>query len=152
MDATMDRRIMMISTHGYVSAQPEFGKPDTGGQVVYVLELAKCFGRLGFDVDIYTRRFEDQPALDVVDDRVRVIRISCGGDDFIGKETLCDHIPEWVQNAQSFVRNKGLSYAFINSHYWDAGLAGQALSNQLGHTPCAYAALNWRVETRQHGR
>ena len=33
-------RIMMISTHGYVSATPEFGMPDTGGQVVYVLELS----------------------------------------------------------------------------------------------------------------
>ena len=30
--------ICMISTHGYVSAHPELGKPDTGGQVVYVLE------------------------------------------------------------------------------------------------------------------
>ena len=28
---------MMISTHGYVAAEPEFGKPDTGGQVVDVL-------------------------------------------------------------------------------------------------------------------
>jgi len=27
------QRIMMISTHGYVSGQPEFGRPDTGGQV-----------------------------------------------------------------------------------------------------------------------
>jgi mannosylfructose-phosphate synthase len=33
------RRIMMISLHGYVSADAEMGKPDTGGQVVYVLRL-----------------------------------------------------------------------------------------------------------------
>lgn len=38
---------MMISTHGYVAAQPEFGKPDTGGQVVYVLELSKSLARMG---------------------------------------------------------------------------------------------------------
>ena len=41
----------MISLHGYVSAEPELGKPDTGGQVVYVLELAKRFSRLGRRVD-----------------------------------------------------------------------------------------------------
>ena len=35
-------RIMMISTHGYVAGEPEFGRPDTGGQVRYVLELSKC--------------------------------------------------------------------------------------------------------------
>ena len=39
--------ILMLSTHGYVGAEPELGKPDTGGQVVYVLELAKRFSRLG---------------------------------------------------------------------------------------------------------
>ena len=33
--------ILMLSVHGYVAAEPELGKPDTGGQVVYVLELAK---------------------------------------------------------------------------------------------------------------
>ena len=42
MSASVLPRIMMISTHGYVSAEPELGKPDTGGQVVYILELAKC--------------------------------------------------------------------------------------------------------------
>ncbi|MCA9103596.1 MAG: glycosyltransferase, partial [Planctomycetales bacterium] len=133
-----------ISTHGYVSAQPEFGKPDTGGQVVYVLELAKCFGRLGFDVDIYTRRFEDQSAVDVVDERVRVVRIPCGGKEFIPKETLCDHVPEWVKNTDEYVRSNGLAYTFINSHYWDAGLAGQSLANKWGiphvHTPHSIGA------------
>ena len=34
--ASPSQRIMMISTHGYVAAEPEFGKPDTGGQVVFV--------------------------------------------------------------------------------------------------------------------
>jgi len=139
-----DRRIMMISTHGYVSANPEFGKPDTGGQVVYVLELAKCLARLGYEVDVYTRRFEDQPACDVINDRVRVLRIPCGGPDFLPKETLCEQIPEWVVNAHAFIQENKLHYTFINSHYWDAGLAGQALSNQLAtphfHTPHSIGA------------
>ena len=126
------KRILMISTHGYVAAEPEFGKPDTGGQVVYVLELSKHLARLGYRVDIATRRFEGQPQIEKVDDRVRVVRFACGGQDFIPKETLCEHIPEWVQNAADWFAKKNLSYQFINSHYWDAGLAGQALSNRLG--------------------
>ena len=40
--------ILMLSVHGYVGAEPELGKPDTGGQVVYVLELANRFSRLGY--------------------------------------------------------------------------------------------------------
>lgn len=138
------QRIMMISTHGYVAAEPEFGKPDTGGQVVYVLELSKCLARMGYSVDILTRRFEDQPAVERVADRVRVLRFPCGGRDFIRKETLCESIPEWVENVSRFIRTKGLQYEFINSHYWDAGLAGQALANRYNiphlHTPHSIGA------------
>ncbi len=41
----------MVSTHGYVAAEPPLGAADTGGQVVYVLELAKKLAQLGFEVD-----------------------------------------------------------------------------------------------------
>jgi len=127
-------RIMMISTHGYVAAEPELGKPDTGGQVVYVLELSKCLGRMGYQVDILTRQFDGQPRREQVTDRVQVLRFPCGGSAFIAKETLCLHIPEWVANVRRYVESKRRRYTFISSHYWDAGLAGQALSNAL-HVP-----------------
>jgi mannosylfructose-phosphate synthase len=137
-------RIMMISTHGYVSAFPEFGKPDTGGQVVYVLELSKCLARMGYRVDILTRRFEGQPASEKVSEKVRILRFPCGGKEFIRKEVLCEAIPEWATHVERFVRSKRLRYAFIDSHYWDAGLAGQALANRLGiphiHTPHSIGA------------
>lgn len=132
-------RIMMISTHGYVSAEPELGKPDTGGQVVYVLEISKCLARLGYKVDILTRRFERQPMQETVNDRVRILRFACGGKNFIPKESLCDSIPEWVRGVVDYVKTKRLGYEFINSHYWDAGLAGMEVANALGiphvHTP-----------------
>ncbi len=141
-------RIMMISTHGYVAANAEFGKPDTGGQVVFVLELGKSLGRLGYQVDIYTRRFENQPAEEKVAERVRIIRIPCGGPDFIPKEHLCEAIPEWSLNTENYIHKHHLRYEFINSHYWDAGLAGQTLANKLGlphiHTPHSLGA--WKRE------
>ncbi|MBN2022591.1 MAG: glycosyltransferase [Pirellulales bacterium] len=137
-------RIMMISTHGYVSALPEFGKPDTGGQVVYVLELSKCLARMGYQVDILTRRFENQRASEHVAPRVRILRFPCGGKEFIPKETLCEHIPEWVRRVQGHIDAQRLKYLFIDSHYWDAGLAGQKLANALGvphvHTPHSIGA------------
>ncbi len=132
-------RIALVSTHGYVAAHPPLGAADTGGQVVYVLELAKKLAQLGHKVDIYTRRFEDQPEIDVVDDDVRVIRIPCGGRNFIPKEYLHRHLNEWNEKALRYIRREGLSYLFINSHYWDAGVAGQRLSEALNiphiHTP-----------------
>ena len=132
-------RIAMISTHGYVAAEPPLGMPDTGGQVVYVLELSKKLAQLGYEVDIWTRRFEDQPEVEKVDEGVRLIRVPCGGTDFIAKEFLHRNIPEWSKNAIRRIEKENLKYEFINTHYWDAGLAGQTLADSLGfphiHTP-----------------
>ena len=47
------KRIAMLSTHGYFDPIPVLGQTDTGGQVVYVLELAKAISKLGIKVDIY---------------------------------------------------------------------------------------------------
>jgi mannosylfructose-phosphate synthase len=94
---------------------------------------------MGWQVDILTRQFAGRPPQEEVAPRVRLLRFPCGGDDFIPKETLCDSIPEWAVNAERYIRRHRLRYDFINSHYWDAGLAGQALANRLAiphlHTP-----------------
>ena len=103
------KRIMMISTHGYVVGQPELGQPDTGGQVVYVLKLSECLARLGYRVDIITRRFEDQPAIEPIADRVRIVRHPERRRTLIRKEWMCDVIPEWVANAEAVHQRKGLS-------------------------------------------
>lgn len=132
-------RIAMISTHGYVAAQPPLGAPDTGGQVVFVIELSKKLAQLGYKVDIWTRRFEGQAEIEPVNESVRILRMPCGGPDFIPKEILYKKLPEWGEHALRFIRRHKLNYQFINSHYWDAGLAGQYLAGVLEvphiHTP-----------------
>jgi mannosylfructose-phosphate synthase len=89
----------MVSLHGYVASPPPLGARDTGGQVVYVLELSRKLAQLGYEVDIWTRRFADQPELEPVSDRVRILRAPCGGQEFIPKEYLCDRVPEWCEEA-----------------------------------------------------
>jgi len=132
-------RIAMVSTHGYVAAQPPLGAADTGGQVVFVLELSRKLAQLGYEVDIWTRQFEDQPELEPVAEQVRIIRVPCGGKQFIPKEYLNQKMLQWVENALRFIKKHGLKYEFIDSHYWDAGVAGQYLSEALDvphvHTP-----------------
>src|SRR6266540_6895371 len=97
-------RIAMVSTHGYVAAQPPLGAADTGGQVVYVLELSKKLAQLGYEVDIWTRRFEDQPELEPVAEQVRIIRVPCGGRQFIPKEYLSQKLAQWGENALRFIK------------------------------------------------
>ncbi len=136
--------ILLISLHGYVGAEPELGKPDTGGQVVYVLELAKRFSRLGLRVDLVTRRFEEQPEFDLVNDNLRVWRIPFGGKDFIRKEDMHDHVPDFVTNLLSAIRTRRHHYDIVYTHYWDAGWAGQKIAEALEiahvHTP---HSLGW---------
>lgn len=138
------KSILMLSVHGYVGAEPELGKPDTGGQVVYVLELAKRFSRLGYRVDLVTRRFENQPEYDEVNENFRVWRIPFGGKHFIRKEDMHDHLGDFVTNCLSAIRNRGRQYGIVYSHYWDGGWAGQKIAEELGiphvHTP---HSLGW---------
>lgn len=138
-DSNGSKRIAMISTHGYVAAEPPLGMPDTGGQVVFVVELSRKLAQLGYEVDIWTRQFEGQPVEERVAEGVRVLRAPCGGDKFIAKEFLFKSIPEWSRNALARMEADNLSYEFVNSHYWDAGLAGHVVSKCLGcphiHTP-----------------
>jgi mannosylfructose-phosphate synthase len=131
--------ILMLSLHGYVAAEPELGKPDTGGQVVFVLELAKRFSRLGYRVDIVTRRFEKQPQFDKINDGLQIWRIPFGGDQFIRKEDMHDHLGEFLTTFLADIRSHQITYDMVNSHYWDAGWAGQKIAEELHiphiHTP-----------------
>lgn len=129
----------MVSTHGYVAAAPPLGAADTGGQVVYVLELSKKLAQLGYEVDIWTRRFGEQPEEERCDNGVRILRVACGGPEFIAKEYLHRHIDEWCAGAARRIQREQLRYSFLNSHYWDGGLAGEGLCRTFGirhlHTP-----------------
>lgn len=136
--------ILMLSVHGYVAARPALDKPDTGDQVLYTLELARRFSRLGYHVDLVTRRFENQPEFDQVNENFRVWRIPFGGPEFIRKEEMHNHIGDFVTNALAAIRKRGRQYDVVYSHYWPAGWAGQKISEELDiphiHTP---HALGW---------
>lgn len=132
-------RILMLSLHGYVAAEPEFGLPDTGGQVVFVLELARRFAAAGFEVDIVTRRFANQPETDHISEGLRIWRIPFGGREFIRKEDMHDHLDEFVSRFTAAVQDSGITYQWVGSHYWDAGYAGGRIAANLDlphvHTP-----------------
>ncbi len=136
--------ILMLSLHGYVAAEAELGKPDTGGQVVFVLELAKRFSRLGYKVDVVTRKFDRQARVENINDSLRIWRIPFGGKNFIRKEDMHDNIGDFITNFLSAVRSQGIRYDVVNSHYWDAGWAGQKIAEELRiphiHTP---HSLGW---------
>ncbi len=122
--------------------------PDFGGQLVYVKELALAMAGLGHHVDIVTRRIVD-PAwpefaapLDGYPgvERVRIVRLPCGGDRFLRKEDLWPHLgTEWVPNVVAFYDTEGQRPDAVTSHYGDGGLSA-ALWQARGGPPFTFTA------------
>ena len=124
--------IAMLSTHGYFDPVPTLGITDTGGQVVYVLELAKALSRKGIKVDIYTRWFDkSKPQVDPVPGfpDVKVIRIPCGNWEFVPKEFIYDLLPELASNMIRFISKNNISYDLYHGHYVDAGIVMLEVAN-----------------------
>lgn len=106
--------------------------PDFGGQLVYVKEVCLALGRMGHKVDILTRRIRDadwpgfESDLDGYpgEPNVRIVRLPCGGDQFLDKQDLWPYIAtEWVPNIIDFYTREGRQPDAATSHYGDAGLA-----------------------------
>ena len=119
------KNICMLSTHGYFDPVPQLGQTDTGGQVVYVLQLAKALAAHDIKVDIYTRWFDrSKQQIDPVPGcpDVRVIRIQGGPWKFIAKEEIYDILPELTKNMIAFIRQNEIHYDLFHGHYVDAGI------------------------------
>lgn len=117
--------VCMLSTHGYFDPVPQLGRTDTGGQVLYVLQLAKALAKRGIGVDIYTRWFDrSKRQIEHVPGHrdVRVIRIPSGPWEFIPKEMIYDILPELAERMISFIRENNLHYDLFHGHYVDAGI------------------------------
>ncbi|MBE9524344.1 MAG: glycosyltransferase [Chloroflexi bacterium] len=120
-------RVAMLSYHTCPLAA--LGGKDTGGMNVYVRELTRKLGRLGIQVDVYTRS-QDEHAPHISHDLGygnRVIHIAAGPEVPLPKQELAAHIPTFGQEIISFAKKKDFKYDLIHSHYWMSGLAAKAL-------------------------
>lgn len=135
--------IVLVSVHGLIRGRDlELGRDaDTGGQTLYVVELARALAELPevARVDLMTRRVVD-PQLDsayaepieVLGPKARIVRIDAGPEGYLRKEELWDHLDSFADNALAFLRAEGLSPDIVHSHYADAGYVGTRLANLLG--------------------
>ncbi len=125
------QRIAFISEHA--SPLAPLGGVDGGGQNVYVGHLARELGRLGYLVDIYTRR-DDPDAPQIVDWRpgVRVIRIDAGPARTLPKEALLPYMPEFAQEMLRFLEGAALRYALAHANFFLSGMVAQQLKRRLG--------------------
>ncbi|MBA4142356.1 MAG: HAD-IIB family hydrolase [Nitrosospira sp.] len=135
--------VLMLSLHGLIRGHDlELGRDaDTGGQILYVVELARALARQRqvAKVDLLTRRIED-PAVsadyarpeEVLNNQARIVRLSCGPRRYLRKESLWPYLDQMVDRALLFLREQKRLPDVIHSHYADAGYMGMQLSQLLG--------------------
>lgn len=135
--------IALFSIHGLIRGQNlELGRDaDTGGQTLYVVELAKALARQAnvAQVDLFTRQIVDETVsadygqkIESITDRLRIVRIEAGPDEYIPKEQLWDYMDIFVDNVTYFFKENNRLPDILHSHYADAGYVGSRLSNLLG--------------------
>ena len=135
--------ILLISIHGLIRGNDlELGRDaDTGGQTLYVVDLARALGKLDDvgRVDLVTRRIVD-PAVsedyaqreELLTGKVRIVRIDAGPGEYIAKEQLWAHLDSFTDNLVTWIREQPRTPDIIHSHYADAGYVGVRLANLAG--------------------
>ncbi len=129
--------IQLFSPHGLIRFNdPEIGRDkDTGGQVKYVLELLENLSHhpMVRKVDLFTRRIADKRVsaaydkeIEIVNEKARIIRITCGGNTYRPKETLWEYLDEFIDKTIRFIEKKDDFPDVVHGHYADGiYLAGQ---------------------------
>ncbi len=112
-------RIAHISVHGCPLAR--LGERDTGGMNVYILHLAQELGKLGVEVDVFTRTHDSRdPPVVELSPNARVIHIKAGEWNE-AKEDIFPHLPEFLCNLRYITTSQKLLYDVVHSHYWLSG-------------------------------
>ena len=129
--------IQLYSPHGLIRfTDPEIGRDrDTGGQVKYVLELLESLSQHPQvrKVDLFTRRIIDkrvsssyEKEVETVNDKARIIRMTCGGHTYRPKESLWEHLDEFIDKTIRFIDEEADFPDVVHGHYADGNyLAGQ---------------------------
>jgi len=135
--------LLLVSVHGLIRSHDlELGRDaDTGGQTLYVVELARALAQQPdvVSVDLLTRQVEDPElssdyarAVEELGDGARIVRIEAGPPGYIAKEALWDYLDEFADNTLEFLRARGTIPDVIHSHYADGGYVGARLAGLLG--------------------
>jgi phosphoheptose isomerase len=125
------KRIALISEHA--SPFGILGGVDSGGQNVYVGQLAKHLAKRGYEVDIFTRR--DHPLLPEIaewTEGVRLIHVPAGPPHEIRKEDLLPWMSDFTAYLLKFCTHH--SYDLIHANFWMSGLVAAEIKRLL-HIP-----------------
>lgn len=138
--------IALISDHGDPAA--DVGKEEAGGQNVYVRQVGENLAKLGWQVDMFTRKVKpEDPAIVQHSPYCRTIRLVAGPQAFIPRDQVFNAMPEFVTAFQKFQAKEGTNYPLIHTNYWMSAWVGLQLKQQsniqLVHTYHSLGAVKY---------
>ena len=124
----MSHAIAMLSIHTSPLDRPGSTK-DAGGMNVYMRELALKLADYCAQIDIFTRRTdENTPQIVPLAANVRVIHIQAGPVAPLHKNDLYQYTPTFARYIDEFRRHEAMQYDLIHSHYWLSGVTATRLA------------------------
>lgn len=122
-------RVAMLSVHTCPLAA--LGGKETGGMNVYVREVARELGRMGVEVDVFTRSQNPQiPRVVSLGERVNVVHLPAGPEAPMPRERVYDHLDEFADGVDAWRLTHGVDYDLVHGHYWLSGVVGCALAER----------------------
>jgi glycosyltransferase involved in cell wall biosynthesis len=144
--------IALISDHGDPAA--EIGKEEAGGQNVYVRQVGEALAKLGWQVDMFTRKTRtDDAAIVQHSPHCRTIRLVAGPEHFVPRDDLFAYLPEFVAAFRKFQEQTGIHYPLLHTNYWMSAWIGLQLKQhsniQLVHTYHSLGAVKYQATQRR---
>lgn len=125
------RRLLWISEHA--SPLATLGGADSGGQNVYVAQIARHLAAAGCEVDILTRRdHADLPSAVLSADGVRVVHVPAGPAAPVRKEDLLPHMKAFADYALAYVRRRRGAYDLVHANFFMSALVAVEIKRATG--------------------
>ncbi len=142
MSRPQDLYIVLLSVHGLLRGEePELGRdPDTGGQITYVLELAReLIGHPDVgQVDLVTRWIADPTVstdysrpVEPLAPGLSIVRIASGPRRYVRKEQLWSTLDGFADNLVHYLRSQHRAPDLVHGHYADAGYVATRVAGLL---------------------
>ena len=139
-------RIAMISEHA--SPLAALGGVDSGGQNVYVDQLARQMAAIGHEVDVFTRRDSDRlPGSATLCPGARIVHVDAGPASHVRKEELLPFMDEFADVVLRHARRR--AYDVIHANFFMSALVGAEVKRAIG-TPLVVTFHALGRVRRQH--
>ena len=92
---------------------------ETESQNVYVRQVGETLSRLGWQVDVFTRK-TDSTQSDIMQHNLncRTIRLTARAEQFVPRQRLIGFLPEFLKQLRQFQQANNIQYRLIHTNYW----------------------------------